>query len=152
MLCWDTRIAGQQLKAYRKIAIVALTYRCYITNDEPNLWGKWYRGATEEVQAKHDSVFEFLEARTDWQEPHYKNLQGKQKGLGEVRVGGKVQWRIFGFRKAVDTSREFVVTHVGSHKGNVYSPRDVLKTSHSRMKAVHEDASLATPCRRPKEA
>ena len=129
-----------------------LTCRCYVTSDKPNLWAVWYAGASQEVQAKHDTAFEYLEAWPIWTEKHYKNLKGKHKGLGEVIIKGSVQWRIFGFQQSGVGKREFTVTHVGSHKDKVYSPANVMDSAHKRMVGIKNDASKAAKCPRPKEA
>lgn len=103
---------------------------------------------SDEVQAKHESAFEYLEARIDWSLPSYKQLVGFD-GLGEVRLQGKLAWRIFGFRRDFCGAREFVVTHIGNHKGNVYSPRKVLKQAAMRMKEIQNDPSKSKSCSRP---
>lgn len=101
------------------------------------------------MQAKHDTAFEFLEAG-NWQGPYYKRLKG-YGSVGEVRVRSKVQWRIFGFRRSDETVLEFVVVHIGSHKGKVYTPRDVLKQSEKRIKEVQNDPRTADSCKRPSQ-
>lgn len=126
-----------------------LRYFCYITRERPNLWSHWYDSQDEAVQAKHDTAFEFLEAG-NWQGPYYKRLKG-YGNVGEVRIRSKVQWRIFGFRRPGETTPEFVVVHVGSHKGKVYTPRDVLKQSGKRMKDVQNDPRKADQCKRPSQ-
>ena len=129
-----------------------LTYQCYVTTADPNLWAEWYAGQSKEVQAKHDTAFEFLEAWAEWTDKHYKRLKGKHKGIGEVIIKGSVQWRIFGFTKAAHSKREFIVTHIGSHKGRVYDPKNVMDTSHKRMVEIENDISKAKSCSRPTEA
>jgi len=119
----------------------------YITRDEPNLWSKWYDSQDEAVQAKHDVAFEFLEAG-NWQGPYYKRLN-TYSNIGEVRIRGGVQWRIFGFRRSITAIPEFVTVHIGSHKGRVYSPKGVLKQSEKRLKEVQDDPNKADPCKRP---
>ena len=126
-----------------------LRYYCYITREQPNLWRHWYDSQDEAVQAKHDSVFEFLEAG-HWKGPYYKRLKGYDS-VGEVRIRSKVQWRIFGFRRQGETTPEFVVVHVGSHKGNVYVPKDVLKQSEKRVKEAQNDPRKTDQCKRPSQ-
>jgi hypothetical protein len=105
---------------------------------------------SSEVQAKHDTVFEFLEVRLDWSGPHFKHLQGKYSGLGEVILKCRVEWRIFGHRRTSPQGvREFVVTHIGNHKGTVYTPKDVLKTALKRVKETEVDPRKSAPCDRP---
>jgi hypothetical protein len=124
-------------------------YRCYATNDSPNLWAAWYIEQSPEVQAKHDTVFEFLEQRTDWSPPHYKKLSG-QDGLGEVILKGKVAWRIFGFRHSEDYRPTFTVTQIGNHKGNLYSPKNVISNARGRMNDIRNDSRKVSICDRPK--
>jgi hypothetical protein len=137
---------------YRKIAMELWKYQCYKTSSNPNLWSEWYHEQSKAVQAKHDSAFEFLEARLEWTEPKFKHLKGKYAGLGEVRLQGDVQWRIFGFRRTHQNVREFVVTHTGSHKGNVYQPKDVLDTALKRVEEAKVDPGKTAPCARPVKA
>ncbi|WP_419906866.1 type II toxin-antitoxin system RelE/ParE family toxin [Hoeflea sp.] len=126
-------------------------YRCYITNDEPNLWSAWYSDQSEAVRAKHDTAFEFLEARIEWDMPRYRKLQN-HRGLGEVRLHGNVQWRIFGFCHTEQNDRQFVVLAIGNHKQQRYSPQDVLKTAAKRMNEVRNDPEKAERCERPEGA
>lgn len=124
-----------------------LRYYCYVTRDEPNLWSKWYDAQDDAVQARHDTAFEFLEAG-NWKGPYYKRLK-EHGNIGEVRIRAKVQWRIFGFRRGSTAMPEFVAVHVGSHKGNVYSPKGVLGQAAKRMKEVQNDPNKADTCERP---
>jgi len=95
----------------------------------------------------HDSVFRMLEQQSSWRGPHCKKLVGKAyKGLFEVRIRGKVQWRIFGFFEP-DTT--YVVTAIGNHKGNVYQPKAILKTATKRMNEIKTGNSKAAICERP---
>ncbi len=126
----------------------SLNYYCYVTSKKPNLWSNWYHDQDEAVQAKHDTAFEFLEAYDDWREPQYKRL-GSFGNVGEVRIRGKVQWRIFGFRRDSEGSKEFVVVHVGHHKQNVYKPKRVREQSEKRMKEIQDDPKKADRCDRP---
>lgn len=100
------------------------------------------------MRAKHDAAFQFLEANVEWSEPQYKRLRNYD-GLGEVRLQGKVAWRVFGFRRTEDNIREFIVLAVGNHKQQVYRPKNVLKTATRRMKEVQNDPKKAEYCERP---
>ncbi|MCY4345872.1 MAG: hypothetical protein OXC17_03650 [Aestuariivita sp.] len=100
-----------------------------------------------EVRAKHDTAFSFLEFRHEWKGPHFKRL-AKCDGLGEVRLGGRVAWRILGFRYKKDEIPLFVVVDIGHHKDKVYSPRGLLKRA-KRMEEVKGDPEKAESCERP---
>jgi len=123
-------------------------YRCYVTSERPNLWAAWYAEQSDEVRAKHDSTFSFLEARVEWGKPHYHPLKGKIR-LGEVTLKGKVAWRIFGFRRTTDGVREFVVTDIGYHKDKVYSPHGLIARAQRRAEEIENDLSKSKPCERP---
>ncbi len=125
-----------------------LKYYCYNGREKPNLWSNWYHEQDEAVQAKHDNVFEFLEANDDWRLPQYRRLGGFGN-IGEVRIKAKVQWRIFGFRRGSEGNKEFVVVHVGHHKQNVYKPKKVREQSEKRMKEIQNDPRKANRCNRP---
>ncbi len=126
-----------------------LEYKCYISRDKPNLWSKWYFQQSEEVQGKHDTAFEFLEQRKDWNLPHFNKLSGRG-GIGEVRLSGKVAWRIMGFRNTVDGIQFFIVVDNGFHKDNNYNPRKPIDEAHKRIEAVKNDPRKAESCKRPK--
>ena len=129
------------------------TYQCYVTSDVPNLWEAWY-DAHPRAQGRHDAAFDILDELDAWNEARgiVDKLEGKDKdGIIEVRFKvDNVQWRIFGFYGKA--RREFIVVHVGNHKGNTYTPKKVLDTAASRMKEVNADASRAKKCDRPGKA
>ena len=123
------------------------TYKCYVTNDSPNLWAKWYEQNPSE-QGRHDAVFEALEQIAPWREPYAKALKGSHlAGIIEVRLRGTRQWRIFGFYG--EQRQEFILVAIGYHKGSVYSPKDALETAKRRMEEIRRDGSNAKECNRP---
>lgn len=122
------------------------SYKCYITEDRPDLWAVWYRDQSERVQAKHDSVFRLLEQQNSWGGPHVKKLRGKNyKGLFEVILNTEKQWRIFGF---YEPGRVFVIAAIGHHKDSYY-PKDIMDIARARMAEIKLDSSKAAKCDRP---
>jgi hypothetical protein len=119
---------------------------CYDNRKGVNLWQEWYDRVSDEVKAKHDAKWEFLEVSpaTEWQYPHTKAF----KGFVEVRLGGGVAWRVFGFFGL--QQGEFTVVLIGNHKGNQYDPRDALKTAGKRKKEIESDPGRRISCVRPK--
>jgi len=123
-------------------------YKGHVFREIPSLWAAWYVTQSDEVRAKHDTAFEFLEGRIYWSEPRYKKLVGHD-GLGEVILKGKVAWRIFGFRQGAHSDREFLVMRIGNHKGKIYSPRKVIEQALKRMEEIKRDPSKSKTCVRP---
>ncbi|MCK1562454.1 hypothetical protein IVB08_00315 [Bradyrhizobium sp. 173] len=121
-------------------------YRCYDDGGQPNLWRRWYE-SNADVQGSHDSVFDGLETMVSWREPWTKFID-KGERIIEVRLSGKLEWRVFGFHSGAQ--REFVVLGAGSKKGKVYTPADIKKTVIKRKKEVEADLGKAPSCGRPK--
>ena len=122
-------------------------YRCYDDGQSPCLWKRWYANdADKAAQGSHDSVFGILEQQLQWREP-YAKLLDKNNGIIEVRLSGRVQWRILGFYG--DERCVFVVVAICYHKEKVYTPRDVIKTARRRKAEIQIDLGKALVCERP---
>lgn len=100
------------------------------------MWTHWHSTCDPGVRGRHKTVMRFLVAGY-WQMPHFKPLRGKEyKGLGEIRIGSGVEWRIIGHRDAaLDT---FFVLTICNHKGRVYKPVDALGQAALRLKEVND--------------
>ena len=119
------------------------TYRCYVDEKEPCLWQAWYN-ANANAQGAHDAVFDIIEQLEFWREPHTKAFDE----LVEVRfkAAGR-QHRVFGFYGSV--KQQFVIVGFGYHKGNVYTPKEILKTCTKRRSEIERDPNKARDCNRP---
>lgn len=123
------------------------TYRCYVDGNEPNLWHRWYKD-TPVAQGKHDAVFDILEQRTpaEWRRPLIGKIAGADKIL-EIVLKMNPQYRIFGY---FSKQYEFTVVHIGSHKGTVYTPKNVIESANKRRKNILSGIEESKPCVRPK--
>jgi len=121
------------------------SYRCYDDGKVPNLWQRWY-DAHPEVQGSHDAVFHFLEQRDQWREP-FSKVFDKNLKIIEVRLNGKVKYRILGFYGSAQ--HEFIVVATCSHKQSVYDPPDVKMTAGKRKKEIEANPGKAQLCVRP---
>lgn len=122
------------------------TYRCYDDGKSPDLWRRWY-DANPDIHGTHDSTFDILEQQDRWAKPHCDFIN-KDERLLEIRLNGKVKFRIFGYYD-LEVRKQFVVLGIGNHKGPVYSPKDILKTIILRKKEVLNGAATAHHCPRP---
>jgi hypothetical protein len=122
------------------------TYRCYNDGGEPNLWQRWYE-ANPDYQGTHDSIFEMLESRVNWGPPHAEFLDTENRII-EVRLTGKVKYRILGFYGEV--RGEFVVLGTCFHKQNVYTPPSIRDTVVVRKNEIQSNQGRAVACVRPK--
>lgn len=146
--CHEESFDLSLLNRYRNFAMGNWTYRCYDDGGAPNLWRRWY-DANPDFHASHDSTFDILEQRENWGEPHCKYINKNERIL-EVRLTGKIKYRIFGIYDPLSSARrQFIVLAIGSHKGSVYSPRNVLKTIVSRKVEVLNGSVAAPSCARP---
>lgn len=120
------------------------TFSCYDAGTEPNLWREWYDD-NPACQGSHDSVFDILEQRAPWAEPHAKKLGDD---VIEVRLSGsdRTEWRIFG---CYHGKLHFVVVAIGFHKGRVYSPKDIKNTAQKRVAGIKSGAIGIKACERP---
>lgn len=72
--------------------------------------------------------------RSDWHEPEFKKLKGAQH-IYEIRFKNiNVQTRALGYFE--DDARCFVITLIATHKQNVYSPTEAIKTSATRKASI----------------
>ena len=110
-----------------------------------NLWQTSYDSAADEVKAKHDAKWEFLEANeaAEWGKVDTKTFDG----FVEVRLPGKVAWRIMGFFGPGE--HEFTVVLICFHKGQQYTPKKCLKTAKTRTLEVENDLRRRASCARP---
>jgi len=123
------------------------TYRCYNDGGQPNLWQRWY-DLHPDYQGSHDAIFGMLETRLNWGPPHADFLD-KDNRIVEVRLTGKVKYRILGFYS--ETARkEFVVLGTCNHKQNVYDPPGIKETVVTRKSEIQRDQGKAIACVRPK--
>lgn len=106
-----------------------VTWQCCPNGDEPDLWTAWHRKQSDAVKGRHAAVLRFI-VQGHWTMPRYKLLKGKAAGLGEIRVGSGVEWRLVGHHDMA--ASRFTVVMICYHKGNVYTPRDALKTAAAR--------------------
>jgi hypothetical protein len=136
-----------------KIAIIAKKrlqmwqWFCYDDGEEEDLWSRWYAASDDEHQARHDVVFDFLEARNgnEWREPFSKKINDN---LVEVRITGAVQHRLLGF---FGSNQRFTFVITCTHKQNIYDPKDAKKTAAKRKKAIEEGATNVRKSKRPKK-
>lgn len=107
---------------------------CYPSNGEPDMWTAWLRAQNVAVKARHAVVMRFLIAG-HWQRPHFRPLTGRHvKGLGEIRVGAEVEWRLIGNRNA--TADTFTLLVICNHKEGIYKPHDTFETAMQRWKEM----------------
>jgi len=123
-------------------------YKCY-GGGPPNAWEVWFSARSVRDRAKHDAVFDFLEQRlaSQWTPPHAKKLRGEKPDLWEVIITTDVAWRIFGWFSA---DNEFTIAGIGNHKDEIYSPRDIIKTSRRRRLEIETGKLGTVDCARPK--
>ena len=69
-----------------------------------------------------------------WQRPHYRELTGAHKGLGEIKISAEVEWRLIGQRDKQENS--FTVLVICFHKDQNYSPKDALGTALRRWREI----------------
>lgn len=120
------------------------TYKCYIDGKSPNLWQRWYDD-NPAAQGAHDAALNILEELEVWRGPNAKAFDD----IVEIRFkAGGIQHRIFGFYGSNEKQR-YIVTGTGSHKGNVYTPKGILKTCTKRREEIEGDPTKAKECSRP---
>jgi hypothetical protein len=119
---------------------------CYDDGKEDDLWMRWYRSMGVEVRARHNAVFDFLEVRTVWREPHSKKINDD---LMEIRITGTVQHRLLGFFGPAPGQFTFVLPCM--HKQKVYTPHGAKKTAAKRKRAIEEGRANVRSCERPQE-
>ena len=100
---------------------------------------------TPAYQGTHDSVFGMLEQQNQWTRTVW--TKRFEDGIVEVRLNGKVKWRVLGYYG--DVQREFVVVLICNHKGKVYVPKGALRTAAARMNAIKAGREKAVSCVRP---
>lgn len=121
------------------------SFRCYDDGGDPNLWQRWY-DQHPEAQGRHDAVLRIIENQPVWNNEDYTdNMPGD---VVEIRVTGKVQWRVFGHYSKGER-HVFVVNETGWHKGKQYKPRSVVKSSELRRIELEEGEANAVLCKRP---
>lgn len=119
------------------------TFKCYDDGRSPNLWQRWYDDNAR-ARGAHDAILDIIEQLERWREPYTKAFDD----VVEIRfTAQKVERRIFGFYGG--TKQQFVVTATGSHKGKVYTPKEILKTHSKRRKEIEGDPTKAKDCSRP---
>lgn len=125
------------------------TYQCYVDGTDPNLWAAWYAQRSLEDRAIHDAIFEQLESLDTWATaPWTKKLHGTKTAVIEVRMRrASVEWRLCGGYGV--PRQEFILTAIGYHKDQVYTPRDLLKTAEQRLREVLAGTKEAEACERP---
>lgn len=100
----------------------------------------WYNDQVDAVQAKFDTVLEYLVQRTvdEWSRPEYATLTGRYSKLGELRFDfGNLEYRpigCFGPGRAT-----FTVLVGATKKGNKYDPRKALDTALERREIILSD-------------
>jgi hypothetical protein len=131
---------------YRKKVIAMWTYRCYDDGGRPNLWQRWYDSHVH-FQGTHNSIFDILEQRLQWGKPH-ADFFDKDNRILEVRLTGKVKYRILGFHSGA--RQEFVIIATCSHKQRVYDPKDIRRTAIRRKQEIAQNPARAPHCVRPR--
>ena len=122
---------------------------CYDERGKISLWQAWYDSCDDATKASHDYALEFLEVREhhDWiGTPHFGPLV-PQKGIYEIRLPGKIKWRLLGYfgpRPA-----QFTVVLICNHKGPVYEPKDSRKTAVKRKGDIESGKRKRIHCVRP---
>jgi hypothetical protein len=119
---------------------------CYDESDGRSLWRDWYNSASDEVKEKYDTKWEFLEVNeaSEWGKVDTKTFND----FVEIRLPGKVAWRVMGFFGP--GRHEFTVVLVCFHKGAQYTPKKCLKTVKSRISEVRQNLNRRKLCARPK--
>jgi hypothetical protein len=122
-------------------------YRCY-ADASPDPWRAWFDARNERDRAKHDSVFNILEQqpRAGWRRPYAAKLSGKGPEIWEVIITTNVAWRIFGYFSG---EHEFTVTGIGNHKGDDYTPSNIIQKSRDRRSQIELGNLEAKSCVRP---
>jgi hypothetical protein len=119
-------------------------YWWYADPRGPDPWRTWYDLQDGQVKGRHDNVFRFLESRTDWTKPYAKKLDD---GLVEITLKARVQHRLLGF--CWPERLHFTILLPCTHKGDVYDPKDALKTANVRMKQLTNGLEWKRCCVRP---
>ena len=115
------------------------TFRFYVSASGRAVVQDWYDDQVDEVQAKFDTVLEYLAQRErhEWNRPEFAPLTGKHSGLGELRFDfGKLEYRPIGcFGPA---RSDFTILIGATKKGKNYDPRNALDTALERKNVVGE--------------
>lgn len=86
----------------------------------------------------------------EWDNPLLtKVLKGNGDGLIEVKIKTNVEWRVFGF--GGPKGRSFTVTGIGSHKMQIYYPKEVIPKSNRIRQELESGKAKAVICDRPKQ-
>lgn len=115
------------------------TFRFYKSATGRPVMRDWYDQQADEVQAKFDTVLEYLSQREhhEWGRPEFAPLKGKHAGLGELRFDfAKIEYRPIGCF-GPDRS-DFTILVGATKKGRNYDPRSALDTALERKKSVAE--------------
>lgn len=119
--------------------MVIWTFSCY-DEGKGDWWTPWYRALDGATKARHDVVFEFLEARevAEWREPFCKILD-KENRLFEICIHTKVQHRLIGF---FGPAKHFYIVLHCTHKGVVYTPKKCKQTAKRRKDELGQESNL----------
>ena len=114
-------------------------FRFYVSASGRKVVQDWYDDQVDDVQARFDTVLEYLAQRkhSEWGRPEFSPLTGKHSGLGELRFDfGKLEYRPIG---CFGPNRSDFTILIGStKKGKIYDPRSALDTALERREYVGE--------------
>jgi len=110
-------------------------------------WGDWYKAQDSRTKARHDVAFDYLEVRKphEWRKPFSKKL--KNSSMWEICIHATINHRLIGFFGPRDGM--FSIVMCCTHKEQVYTPKDAIKTAAARMKEVTLDSNKVVRCDRP---
>jgi hypothetical protein len=113
------------------------TFRFYVSASGRAVVQDWYDDQIDDVQAKFDTVLEYLSQRKrhEWGRPEFAPLTGKYAGLGEFRFDfGKLEYRPIG---CFGPGRsDFTILIGATKKGKQYDPRNALDSALERRDFV----------------
>lgn len=115
------------------------TFRCYVSSSGRRAVREWYNQQSDEVQAAFDVSLEFLaqRSRDEWRRPHFDQLSGQMRQIGEIRFKVDKQYRVLGF---FGPNRwDFTMVIGCTKKGSVYDPPSALSTALERRDQVLSD-------------
>ena len=111
----------------------------------------WYLGLRPKGRAKVAVRIDYLrqQPRERWTRPHFDQLHGDGRGLGEIRIKlDRVQQRLFGMFGPERS--QFTILLIAEEKNGRYSPPSAIGTSQTRKKEI--DDGIATAAQWPPES
>ena len=111
------------------------TIRCYVSPAENNKIADWHADLSVQERADADAFMAIVRVKLKWELPEYRAKLTGYKGLGELRwVSCNKQHRLIGFFMGGIWYAVMGCTH----KQQIYSPADALKTADKRKKDIEQ--------------